>query len=136
MPKKAQIEVEGWKDLIGKLDSLNGNVKKAVSDCLQQTQEVVAKKLETDMQKHIRTGTTARAIVKNSNVKWEGTKASLGIGFRFVEGLPSVFLMYGTPRKKKDSKLYNDIYGKKTKDEIARLQTLIISDEIQKTMGK
>lgn len=132
--KKNGITLEGFDELIAKLDSLNGNVKRAVTDCLQQSQEVISEKLETDMKKHKRTGDTARAIVKNTPVKWSGTKASVDVGFRFAEGLPSVFLMYGTPRMKKDSKLYADVYGKKTRDEIARMQALIIADEIHNAM--
>lgn len=132
--KKNGITLEGFDELIAKLDGLNGNVKRAVTDCLQQSQEVIGEKLEMDMKKHKRTGETARAIVKKTPVKWSGTKASVDAGFRFAEGLPSVFLMYGTPRMKKDSKLYADVYGKKTRDEISRLQALIIADEIHNAM--
>lgn len=133
--KKNGITLEGFDELIAKLDGLNGNVQRAVNDCLKQSQDVISGKLEKDMQKHKRSGDTAKAIVKNSPVEWSGTKASIKVGFKFQQGLPSVFLMYGTPRMKKDRKIYSDVYGKKTKDEIARLQALVIADEIHKAMG-
>lgn len=135
MAKKWGITLDGFNDLIARLDDLDGNVKKAVNNCLEASQEIISKKLEKDMKKHNRTGNTKEAIVKSSPVSWQGTKASIDVGFNFPKGLPSVFLMYGTPRHKKDSKIYNDVYGKKTREEIERTHALIMADEIHKAMG-
>ncbi len=44
--------------------------------------------------------------------------------------------MYGTPRMKKDTKLYNDIYGKKTRDEIRALQEEIFRKKMDEIMGR
>ena len=52
-----------------------------------------------------------------------------------VGGLPSIFLMYGTPRMKKDSKVYNAVYGKKTMDEVSMIQALIFADAINNHFG-
>lgn len=134
--KKGGITLEGFDELIVKLDSLNGNIKKAVDDCLQASQDIISSKLEKDMEKHKRTGDTKKAIVKNKPVSWKGSKASVDVGFEFPEGLPSIFLMYGTPRMKKERKIYSDVYGKKTREEIERMQALIIADEIQNAMGR
>ena len=132
---KIGLELEGFDELIAKLDELNGDIKSTVEDCLKVANDVIEPQVKTAMQKHHRTGETESTIIKTDKIEWEGTTASIDVGFRFPKGLPSVFLMYGTPRMKKDSKLYNAIYGKKTKDEIAKMQALIIADEISKAMG-
>lgn len=43
--------------------------------------------------------------------------------------------MYGTPRMKKDTKLYNAIYGTKTQKEIKQIQKEIFEEEIRRVMG-
>ena len=43
--------------------------------------------------------------------------------------------MYGTPRMKKDQKLYNAIFGKKTNEKIRQIQEDIFFDAIRKVGG-
>ncbi len=132
---KIGLQFDGFEALISKLDSMDGNVKKAVERSLEAAHNTVTTKLVADMRRHRRTGRTAKAIAKDPEIKWEGTTASVKVGFRFPEGLPSVFLMYGTPRKKKDQNLYNDIYGSRVKKEIAEKQKQIFTEEIMKRTG-
>lgn len=132
---KIGLELKGFDELIGKLESLNGDVKEVVDGSLRVAHNTVTPKVVADMRKHKRTGRTAGAIVKKSDVKWEGTTASIDVGFRFPDGLASVFLMYGTPRMKKDTKLYNDIYGSRVKKEIAKKQEKIFLGMIEKRLG-
>ena len=133
--KKWGITLDGFNDLMSNLDSLGGSIIDAVEKCLKSSQEHVAEKLQRDMRKHKRSGATGEAIVTNKPVKWQGTKASVSVGFDFPEGLASVFLMYGTPRHKKDTKLYGDVYGNKTKKEIEEIHSSIIAEEIRRAMG-
>ena len=51
MAKKWGITLDGFNDLIARLDDLDGNVKKAVNNCLEASQEIISKKLEKDMKK-------------------------------------------------------------------------------------
>lgn len=132
---KIGLELDGFEELIAKLDKMNGDIKGTVEDCLKVANDIIEPQLQTAMQKHRRTGKTAGSIIKTDKVEWQGQTASIDVGFTFPKGLPSVFLMYGTPRMKKDTKVYNAVYGKRTKDQIARMQALIISDEINKAMG-
>lgn len=122
-------------NLMEQLDGLNGDVKGAVNKCLEASAEITKKNLNKAMTKHHRTGKTEEAIIKNPQITWQGSKASVNIGFKFPEGLASVFLMYGTPRMKKDTKVYNAIYGKKTREEIAKNQDEILNDAIRRAMG-
>ena len=132
---KIGLEFDGFEEMIAKLESLNGDVKQAVDGSLRVAHDTITPKVQADMQKHKRTGRTAGAIVERNDVTWEGTTASVKVGFQFQEGLASVFLMYGTPRMAKDSKLYNDIYGSRVKKEIAKKQEQIFFNMVRKRMG-
>lgn len=132
---KIGLELKGFEEWIERLENLGGDVKEAAEDSLQVAYSTITPKVIADMKKHKRTGRTAGAIVKKSDVKWEGTTASIDVGFKFPEGLASVFLMYGTPRMKKDTKLYNDIYGSRVKKEIAKKQEEIFTGMIERLGG-
>lgn len=138
MAKKSNfgIQFEGFDELMEKLDELEGDLKAVAEDCLKVARDTVTPKLHADMQKHNRSGDTAASIVDNASVTWEGTIGSTDIGFDLKHGgMPSIFLMHGTPRMKKDTKLYNDIYGAQVKKEIAKKQEEIIQNAIAKRLG-
>lgn len=129
------LQFSGFDEMIAKLDELQGDLKKTTEKALQASHKHVTPKLHADMKKHHRTGNTEETIVDDAPVIWEGTTASVRVGFLVsLGGLASIFLMYGTPRTKPDKKLYNDIYGPKTKKEIAEIQREIFANEIKKKM--
>lgn len=128
------MQFDGFEELISKLDSLEGNLKGAVEECLQVSSDIVADELEIAMSKHIRSGRTKEAIRKRDEVLWEGTTAEIKVGFSFPEGLASVFLMYGTPRMKKNQEVYNAIYGKKARDKIAKKQEEVLHKAVEDAM--
>lgn len=132
---KIGLELKGFEELLANLEGLEGDVKGAVEGSLRVASNTVASNLKTAMKGHKRTGRTTKSIVKKANVKWEGTTAAAEVGFQFPEGLPSVFLMYGTPRMDKDQKVYDAVYGARTKREIAKKQAAIINGMINKRMG-
>lgn len=134
------MQFEGFTDLTEQYDRLGGDLKGIVNECLIKARDIVTPKLQQDMRKHKRSGRTEAAIITNSTPKWEGDKGSIDVGFEFPEGLPSIFLMYGTkvngtPRVKPYKKLYNDIYGGKTKREIKEAQEQILKDAIRQRLG-
>ena len=129
------IQFEGFSELMEQYDKLGGDLKGVANDCLIKAREIVTPKLQQDMQKHKRTGKTAAAIRSNTTPQWDGDKGTIKVGFEFPEGLTSIFLMYGTPRTKPDKKLYNDIYGGKTKREIKEAQEQILKNAIQRRLG-
>lgn len=118
-----------------RLDKLGGDLNKTVEEALKKSVEHVTPKIQQAMQKHRQTGNTANSIVTTSNVEWDGTLAKIKVGFNISDGgLPSIFLMYGTPRMRKDAKLYNAIYGAKTKKEVTEIQQEIFLKAIRKKM--
>lgn len=133
---KTGIEFEGFDEVIARLSQLEGDVKGTTEHALQKTKQHIHGNLKIAMQKHNRTGVTLKSLDESSNVKWQGSVGSIDVGFDLSNGgLPSIFLMYGTPRMRKDQELYDAIYGQKTKDEIMKIQEEIFFDAIRKTGG-
>ena len=118
------------------LDKIGGNLEKTAEKALQESHKLVTEQLHQDMKRHRQTGVTEKSIKDDSTVTWEGTTAVIDVGFKISEGgLPSIFLMYGTPRMAKDQKIYNDVYGGRTKKKIQEIQRKIFDEAIEKKMG-
>lgn len=134
MPKKNYIGLnfDGWTDMASKLEELAGRsfLRETTEKALKKSQKHVTTEIQAAMTKHHRTGRTEGAIHTTNEVLWDGNTASAPIGFDFPEGLASIFLMYGTPRMKKDTQLYNAIYGTKMKKEIGTIQHDIFANAI------
>lgn len=133
---KIGLEVKGFEELISNLEALNGDTKRAVEGCLRVASDTVAAKAKPAMSGHRQTGKTAASIVSHEPVKWQGTLASIEAGFNLKNGgMPSIFLMYGTPKMPKDQALYDAVYGSRTRREIAKRQKAIFDGMIRKRMG-
>lgn len=136
------LNVDGLEDMIERLENVNGNLKNAVTDALSKSKELVTNKLLQDTNNgnfpahgKYSTGKLKHSIDTNNSVKWDGMKASIKVGYNIKNGgLVSIFMMYGTPRYMKVQKLYNDVYGAKTKREVKQIQTEAINREIQERM--
>ena len=132
---KMGLLFEGFEDVIKKLNDLGAHTKEITEKALKASHEYVTPQLHTHMAKHRQTGDTERSISETANVTWKGSVAEVDIGFQIRKGgLPSIFLMYGTPKMKKDTKLYNAVYGKTTQKKIAQIQEEIFYDAVQKAM--
>lgn len=133
MANKTRIEFEGFEEVIAKLTQLEADVKGVTEKALKETHKVITKKAETAIAPHKQTGATEKSLKKNAEIKWAGSEASVETGFSIRNGgLASIFLMYGTPRMKKDQNLYNAFFGNKTKKEVMELQESIFYDEIRR----
>lgn len=133
---KIGLEVKGFDELIANLEGLNGDTKRAVEGCLRVATDTVAAKAKPAMSNHKRTGGTVKSIVSREPVKWQGTFASIEAGFNLKKGgMPSIFLMYGTPKMPKDQAVYDAVYGSRTRRAIAKRQKAIFDGMIRKRMG-
>lgn len=132
---KMSIVFDGFKDLAYQIDKAGGDVEKAVDEALSDTFDVVQSNLEKASavysskgggRKGYATSDMYHAIKKDRKIYWKGTVAEVGVGFNldksFKGGYHSIFIMYGTPKIAKDSKVYNAIKGTKTKKDIAEAQ--------------
>lgn len=135
MPKLS-VEFEGFNEAIKRLSNLEGDVRQTTEKALKETHRIVTQKAETAAAPHKKTGRTERSMQRQAKVQWAGTLASVETGFNIHNGgLASIFLMYGTPRMRKDQKLYNAFYGSQTRKEVLQAQEEIFMDEIRRLGG-
>ena len=141
---KIGLQFEGWEETITKLNSLAGNsgTKKAVAEALVKSKEYDNEKLDSTITSgslpakgKYSTGDTKKSINRDDDVEWQGSTATVKVGFDFKKsGTTSIFLMYGTPKMKPAKGLKNAIYGSKTKKEVAEIQSDVINKYIKKVM--
>ena len=133
---KMKLEFDGFSEAINRLTKLEGDVRGTTEKALKETHRIVTDKAEEAIAKHNRTGRTLGTLQRDAKVEWSGTTAKVDVGFDIHNGgLASIFLMYGTPRVKKDQQLYNAFFGKQTKTEVKELQEQLFMDEIRKLGG-
>lgn len=141
---KAWVELEGFREIMEELDELQGDIKGTAEKALVEGKKVATNKIlkETTKSKYpargkYSKGDTRRSIDLDVNVKWEGAKAEIGVGYKFEKSGPTpIMLMYGTPRMKKVQGMYDALYGKKTKKEVMEKEKEIVQKEIEKRLGQ
>ena len=105
---------------ITKLDELNADVKRIVSDALEEA----AKKIEEDTLDGLQdkylpahgiysTGETKEAVIRDAKAEWSGTYCSVNVGFDKTKPNAGTYLITGTPRMKPDAML-NKVYRGKS----------------------
>lgn len=134
---KFKLDFEGIDILSKRFEDMGGDLKRLSEKALQETHSYVTHKVEQAMDSSKynfnHTGETKRSLQRKSTVKWEGNIASIGVGFDINHGgLPSIFLMHGTPTISPDRNLYNSIFSNKTKKEVQKIQEDIFIEEIMK----
>lgn len=137
------LQFSGIEEMIERLEAAEADIKTATEAALKASKQIVNEKLNRDTTNanfpaggKYATGALKQSIDKDFNVKWEGTKASLKIGYDFQKsGMASIFLMYGTPKMPKVQKLYDDIYGARTKREIKKAQEKAMERVIERAGG-
>lgn len=131
---KMQIIFKGFDEISAKIKP--DILKTAVNEALSETQKYIQSKVEKAAEPYKSKssahpyvqGNMYKSILKDAQVEWESTIASVSVGFNLKSkgGFHSIFLMYGTPKVKKDTALFNAIRGSKTKKEIAEIQKKIM----------
>ncbi len=136
--KKFGLQFHGWEEMMANLDELSHfGVLEGTKKALIETHKVVTPKLEAEIRKHHLTGDTEKSLVREPHITVEGTLVSIDIGFDLDKGgLPSIWLMHGTPRQAPDKALYQALYGRKTAGEVAHVQYHAIKDTIDKYMSR
>ena len=119
-----------------------GKVKPTAEKALRETHRIVTDHIQAVMSPSNMpakgkywTGDTLEHLRRNAEIEWDGDVGSVGVGFEIKEGgITSIFLMYGTPRHKPPMKkargLYDAIYGKKVREEIADAQATAFAEGI------
>lgn len=146
---RMKIIFDGFADLAEAIDKAGGNLKEAVNEALMETQKIIQINL-TDAsavyahrgRKGYATGDMYSHIIRNADVEWKGTVASVRVGYdlRSGGGFHSIFIMYGTPMRRnnagisKDTKVYNAIRGIRTRNQIAKQQEAVMQKYLR--LGK
>lgn len=114
-----KLDTSGFEEMLKKLDSLGGNVKKAVEDALIQSAETIkedtiaaSEAANLPASGKYSSGSTRESIVSDSQITWEGMIASVPVGFDFSKPGAGGFLITGTPRMQPDRAL-NRMYKQK-----------------------
>lgn len=139
---KLTLDFKALADYAEKLDKIGGDIKAVTTKILENAHAIVTEDIEREMQKHNKTGETSRSILRDARVEWEGTIGSINVGFDIANGgLPSIFLMYGTPRHEPghpgtdaDKALYDAIYGRSKDKKIKKMIDETMEKEIERRM--
>ena len=136
------LDMKNIEQLILKLDELEGDVKSAVEDALIQAAETITEDTIDAVHKSnlpaggkYSDGDTEDSIVKNPKVIWEGTKASVAIGFDYDKPGAGGYLITGTPRMKPDYELQKIYTGKRYMTNIRNDMEAVMQDYINEKMG-
>lgn len=132
---KIEMQFDGMDAIIRQLEQLEVDVRETVTDALQEAGQLVTEQARAAIQPHERTGKTEASLRENPTVEWTGTEAAVNVGFDINNGgMPSIFLMYGTPRMKKDTNLYNAFYGAQTQKKIEKIERDALNAAVEKAM--
>ena len=141
---KMSIVFKGFDDLITQIDRAGGDMRQAVDEALEKTQEYIASNVESAAavyasggRKGYATGKMYASRIGKQGVKWQGDVAEVNVGFNLEApgGYHSIFIMYGTPRISKDSAVFNAIKGSATKKEIERIQNEVLEKYLSLVKG-
>lgn len=127
---KVAVEFAGFDEVLKKLNKLGADTKQITEDALQKSFDIVTKKAEAAIAKpnlpaggKFSTGRTEESLTRTLDVTWTGTEASAPVGFNIKKGgLPSIFMMYGTPRYMKVQAVYDAFYSSATDGEVLNAQ--------------
>lgn len=116
-------------ELAEKLENMGGDLQKACDTALKSTHEYITPNLASNIARHHYSGATERSLEKTPQVEWiTPLHARVNVGFNLDKGgLPSVFLMWGTPKRRAskmpvDKMLKKAAFGSGVKREVAKLQ--------------
>lgn len=145
---KMSIRFDGLEIYRKQLERLGGGqaVKAAFNEALEDSQKLIAEKVTAAMSRHDNTGKVKRSIITHDPPEWTGDTGAVNVGFDIAgggsyDGLPSIFLMYGTqlygqPHIQPDRNLYNAVYGAAVRKQIREIQEKAFSRVLNEGMNE
>lgn len=127
---KTALDFSDLESFLNEFPKLEEKTEEMVENGLKKVFTLVTTQLEPTIASHHKTGKTESTLKKDNKVKWDRNLAYIDTGFDLdAGGYPSIFLMHGTPTIKPDKKMYNAVYGAKTRKTIQQiLQESVIED--------
>lgn len=128
---RMSLEFDGFKELAYRISEIEDALKPAVDEALTEVQRYVQTETQLAAARYVKggtqysTGKMVAAIKPVEGPTWVGTTASVGVGFDIRAegggGMHSIWIMYGTPRIKKDVRLYRALRGRATEIKIQQI---------------
>lgn len=140
---KMEVKFDGFNEMLAKLNKLNADTKAITEEALKKTFDIITPKAAAAVAKpnlpaegKFSNGGTIGSLEQAAKITWKGTEASVSVGFNIKKGgLPSIFMMYGTPRYMKVQAVYDAFYGTQTEGEVAIAQKEIFEKALREAMG-
>ena len=137
------IEIDGFDELLSKLNRMDKMTKTVPEEALKETFDIITKKAANAVTKpslprggNYSSGRTETSLQRTPKVKWKSNEASVEVGFNIRKGgLPSIFMMYGTPRYMKNQALYDAFYSSQTEGEVILKQKEILNKALAEVQG-
>ena len=138
---KLELNLQGFGELLAKLDGLDGNMKEAVTDAFQQAAETVGEDTASAMATgnlpaggKYSHGDTVKAVVQNPEVIWSGTVVEAGVGFDKTQPGAGGFLITGTPRMRPVKQLEDIFVSKRYFKKLSDDMMDVVQDYIDKVV--
>jgi len=132
MTNRFELNFDGLDKIIQQFEGQDARLRPATEAALKATHAYVTPKLEAAIAPHRRTGRTAGSLRGDAATSWASSwQASIPVGFSIHGGgLASVFLMWGTPRIPRDSRLHAAVFGAATKRAVADIQKKVFTETL------
>lgn len=102
-----QLNIEGFDELLKKIEDAGGSINGAVDTCMKKSAQVQQKELKTAMQRK----KVSNALIDRMpqpEIEWNGNACTARVGYHkgsydpkdLSDGYEAVFINYGTPRIK------------------------------------
>lgn len=137
---RMSLEFDGLKDLLYRISEVEGELRPAVDEALTEVQQYVQGNVRQASARYVpggtrySTGEMRAAIKPDDGPQWAGSVATVGVGFEIHKsgggGMHSVWMMYGTPRIKPDTKLHNAVRGAKTQYQIRDIMEKSLQEHV------
>lgn len=146
--KDLNMALSGLEELAERLQQVGGDLKKAMTEVLDDFADTIQTDTERAVQKQnlpagglYSQNDTKESIIHDPKVTWQGYTASIGVGFDKTKPGAGGWLITGTPRMKPDLELQK-IYGGWAKAQNRYIKDLafdakqIMLDHIEEAMEK
>lgn len=138
-----RLDTSGFTDMLTKLDSLGGDVQRAVTEALSKSSETIARDTEAAMADanlpahgKYSQDTTKESIIHDYRVRWEGLVGWVPVGFDFSKPGAGGFLISGTPRMQPNHQLKRMYKQKKYMNQIQKDIGDVIMNHVVRRMER
>lgn len=99
------LNLEGFDDLLKKIEEAGGSINGAVDSCMKQSAQIQQKELKAQMRKS-KVSDSLIGRMPPPEIEWNGNACTARVGYKkgsynpekLTDGYKAVFINYGTPR--------------------------------------